>query len=302
MSSLRRDFDWAKIGALRLRARHIAEGVYAGSHRSVRRGAGVEFGGHRPYLPGDDLRWLDRHALMRHGRLLVREFETETDRTLCVLMDASASMGFRSAGAPAQKLTFAALLAAALFRIALVGGDAVVLDWLGGRGAIAMGPLAGRDAFERVASALEEAEPGDRTLLDDAAVDRACARLWRAARRGSIVVLFSDLLDLPPGALERIAGLAGDRRLVVVVRVLDPVEKEFPFEGPIQLRAVEGDAVVETDASSARVEYLENLEAIAQRWRQRLLARGGQLVETTTRDDPFAVVLRIMATVRGDAR
>ncbi|HEX9621093.1 MAG TPA: DUF58 domain-containing protein [Polyangiaceae bacterium] len=302
MSSLQRDFDWARIGALRLRARHIAEGVYAGSHRSVRRGAGIEFGGHRPYLPGDDLRWLDRHALMRHGRLLIREFETETDRTVCVLMDASASMGFQSTGAPAPKLAFAALLAAALFRIALVGGDAVVLDWLGGRNVKGIGPVAGRDAFERVATALEEAEAGERALLDDAAVDRACARLWRAARRGSIILLFSDLLDLPASALERVTGLAGDRRLVVVVRVLDPIEKEFPFEGPIQLRALEGNALIETDASSARAEYLENLEAIAQRWRDRLLVRGGQLVDVTTRDDAFAAVLRIMATVRGDVR
>ena len=46
-------------------------------HRSVRRGAGVEFGGQRPYVPGDDLRFLDRRSLMRHDRLMVREFESQ---------------------------------------------------------------------------------------------------------------------------------------------------------------------------------------------------------------------------------
>src|SRR5262249_30159541 len=67
--------DWGSIAPLRLRARTIAEGVYAGAHRSLRKGAGVEFGGHRPYIPGDDLRWLDRRAVLRHDKLIVREFE-----------------------------------------------------------------------------------------------------------------------------------------------------------------------------------------------------------------------------------
>src|SRR5918911_423069 len=115
--------DWGNITPLRLRARVVAEGVYAGAHRSLRRGPGVEFGGHRPYVPGDDLRWLDRRALLRHDKLIVREFETETDRGLRLVLDASASMGFRSREAPAAKLAYAALLAAALARVALASGD-----------------------------------------------------------------------------------------------------------------------------------------------------------------------------------
>jgi hypothetical protein len=60
---LRTKIDWGSLAPLRLRARVVAEGVYAGAHRSARRGAGVEFGGHRPYVPGDDLRWLDRASI-----------------------------------------------------------------------------------------------------------------------------------------------------------------------------------------------------------------------------------------------
>jgi uncharacterized protein (DUF58 family) len=98
---LRRSWDWGKLAPLRITARHVADGVAAGGHRSRRRGAGVEFGGHREYIPGDDLRWLDRHALMRHGKLLIREFETETDRSVWLLVDATPSMGFRGPQASA---------------------------------------------------------------------------------------------------------------------------------------------------------------------------------------------------------
>src|SRR5512140_3469802 len=124
-SAIRRTLDWGGLAPLRLRSRLVAEGVYAGGHRSARRGAGVEFGGYREYTPGDDLRWLDRRSLMRHDRLLVREFETETDRALRLVVDASASMAYRGSRAPGAKLAWAALVAAALSRIALASGDPV---------------------------------------------------------------------------------------------------------------------------------------------------------------------------------
>lgn len=42
-TELRTKVDWGSLAPLRLRARLVAEGVYAGSHRSARRGSGVEF-------------------------------------------------------------------------------------------------------------------------------------------------------------------------------------------------------------------------------------------------------------------
>ena len=112
--------DWGAISPLRLKAALVAEGVYSGMHRSRRRGAGVEFGGQRPYVPGDDLRFLDRRSLMRHDRLMLRQFETETERAVWICVDASASMAYRSPEAPGAKLAYAALLGAALTRVCLL--------------------------------------------------------------------------------------------------------------------------------------------------------------------------------------
>src|SRR5579862_9141908 len=131
-TAIRGALDWGSLAPLRLRSRLVAEGVYAGAHRSARRGAGVEFGGHRAYTPGDDLRWLDRRSLLLHDRLLVRQFETETDRALRLVLDATASMGYRGERAPAAKLAWAAVVAAALARIAIAAGDPVGLTFIGG--------------------------------------------------------------------------------------------------------------------------------------------------------------------------
>src|SRR5271170_432090 len=231
-TSIRSSLDWGSLAPLRLRSRLVAEGVYAGGHRSARRGAGVEFGGHRPYTPGDDLRWLDHRSLLLHDRLVVKQFETETDRALRLVVDATASMGYRGAKAPGAKLAWSALVAAALARIAVGSGDPVGLTYFGGgEGTRSLPMSAGREAFERIVGSLEAAEAGGDAYVNAGVLDRALAGVAKAARRGSIVVVLSDLLDLPDVAADRISAVAARGRILVVVQVLDPDEVTLPFDG-----------------------------------------------------------------------
>ena len=301
MSELRHSLDWGKLAPLRLHAKSVADGVYAGGHRSRRRGAGIEFGGQRSYVPGDDLRFIDRHALLRHGELLVRQFETETDRTLCLLVDASASMSYKSESAPGAKYAYAALMAAALTKIAVGAGDRVSLDWFGGERTVELATAGGREAFERVVGALETAQPSADLRSDLPALERAVARVERRAHRGSMVVVLSDLLDLPDGAQPALSALGTRGKTLVVARVLDPFEVTFPFTGPLHLRALEGDVKVETDAAAARPRYLAALEAQAVSWSSLLLSRGGSLVRLDTSNDPVQAVRSLLDAVAGRA-
>jgi uncharacterized protein (DUF58 family) len=293
--------DWGKLAPLRLYARTVADGVYAGAHRSLRRGSGIEFGGHRAYLPGDDLRWLDRHALMRHDRLLVREFETETDRALRLVIDASASMGYRSPGAPAAKLAYAAMIGAALGRVATASGDPVGLDWLAGERTTSLPARSGREAFERLVGALESVAARGNLTVESAEVEHTLAHLGQRSGRGAIVVLLSDLLDWPAEALDGFVALGVLRRVLVVVQILDPAELDFPFEGPVRLWATEGQTEVETEASASRLGYLQALEEIRLRWHSRLLTRGGGLVRASTAGDPVTVIRAVLDTAAGRA-
>jgi uncharacterized protein (DUF58 family) len=295
---IRHQIDWGELAPLQLRARQVAEGVYAGMHRSARRGAGVEFGGYREYVPGDDLRWLDRRSLLRHERLVVRQFETETDRALCLLVDASASMGFRGPSAPGAKLAFAALVAAALARIALSSGDPVSLSFFGGDRAAPIPRSAGRDQFERIVAGLETVQPGGDALADAGMLDRALQSLSRATRRGAIVVVLSDLLDLPSDAVDRISALASGGRVLAVVQTLDPAEAAFPFVGTVRLRAMEGGAVVETDAETTRDRYLAALAALTRTWEDTVMVRGGRFLRASSKDDPVHVVRAIAQSIR----
>jgi len=288
---------WGALAPLRLRARAVAEGVYAGTHRSFRKGAGIEFGGQRPYVPGDDLRFFDRRALLRHDKLMVREFETETDRALWLCLDASASMSFHGDRAPGAKLAYAGLLASALARIAVASGDPVGLAWIGGVGVHGLPPMAGREAFDRVVGCIEGAGAAGDGASGELAFERALGPTVRRARRGSVIVLFSDLIDLPARALSTFASLGTNGRIVVAVRVLDPDERDLGFHGTVRLRALEGAAVVEADADLVRDVYEQRLAAIGAAWSREVEARGGRMIDVTTTDDATEVVRKILSAV-----
>jgi uncharacterized protein (DUF58 family) len=290
--------DWGAISPLRLRAQLVAEGVWAGAHQSKRRGAGVEFGGQRPYVPGDDLRFLDLRSLLRHDRLMVRQFETETERSLWLLVDASASMAYKSPGAPGAKLAYAALVGAALARVAVAGNDPIGLGWLGGPAGLHGVPAGfGQPAWERVVSRLERAAAAGDLSEDRGAVERAAHLCARQSGRGGIVVLLSDLLDLPEAAPKSIAALGTGKRALVVVQVLDARERELDFRGKVRLRAIEGEKLVVTDADAVRQAYKERLADHTALFRREVAAEGGRLCEASTSDDPVRVVREVLQAI-----
>ena len=289
--------EWGALAPLRLLARTVAEGVYAGPYRSVRKGSGVEFGGQRAYVPGDDLRFIDRRALLRHDRLMVREFETETDRAVWLCVDATASMAYRGDGSPGAKYAYAALLAAALARVALATGDPVGLGFVGGDGVRPLSASAGRESFDRIVSALEVARASGDASADPATVERAVAPIARKARRGAVIVFLSDLIDLPARARPDLLPLGTAGRTLVVVQVLDPAEAELPFSGSVRLRALEGDVVVEADVDEVRAAYKQRLDDLTKSWTKDVEGRGGRLVRAVTSDDPTSVTRAIVRAI-----
>ena len=88
---------------LGLFAAGVVDGYMAGDHRSPLRGFSIEFTEHREYVPGDDPRRLDWKVLGRTDRLMLKQYEQETNVVCHVLLDGSASMAYRSADGPPAK-------------------------------------------------------------------------------------------------------------------------------------------------------------------------------------------------------
>src|SRR3954447_5451591 len=115
----------ARLLALPLHARQAMLGNVSGKHRSPIRGSSLEFAQYRKYVPGDDTRRLDWRTWGRSDRFYIKEFEADTNLRLCLLIDASGSMGFGPAGA--TRLDYARKLAGTLAYLAAKQGDAVGL-------------------------------------------------------------------------------------------------------------------------------------------------------------------------------
>ncbi len=96
---------------LELLARQVVEGFINGLHRSPFHGFSVEFAEHRPYNPGESVRYLDWKLYGRTDRLFVKRFQEETNLRCRLVLDVSGSM-YTGEGYP--KARFSMLAAAAI--------------------------------------------------------------------------------------------------------------------------------------------------------------------------------------------
>jgi len=111
----------AKMDRLDLLARFVVEGYLAGTHRSPYRGFAVEFAEHREYVPGDETKHIDWRVYGRTHRYYVKQYQTETNFTCHLLLDASESM--RYAHDSLTKLHYAKCMAACLSYLILAQQD-----------------------------------------------------------------------------------------------------------------------------------------------------------------------------------
>src|SRR5688572_20755316 len=283
---------------LRVRARRLAAGALGGGHRAERKGSGIEFAGHRPYTPGDDLRHLDRHALLRHGRYMIREFIAETQRPRICVVDATASMAYRGGDASGRtdlslpsKLELGLVLALALIFAAHKRGDPVGLAILGRAERTYYPPRRGAEHLERLTSELEriETEAAAGTSSEPNAAHVLAETAARAPRSAEVIVI-SDFLDMDDENLPSLLRLCTQGREVVALGLLDPSELEFPFRGKLVLRDPESGVEIETEAERVQAEYLEKLAAHQANLDTALAARGAAYVVRSTSVPPADIL------------
>jgi uncharacterized protein (DUF58 family) len=210
-----------RAGGLLLTARTLAEGVYQGRHRTPDRGASTEFYDYRPYVPGDPTHLVDWRLWGRTDRFYIRRFRQDSQLTVMLILDGSASMRYSGseqggrrkseAGSAARpsKLRRARELAAALAYLAVRQGDRVGLIVTAHEKSEQrlVSPGAGFPALHGVVATLEavgdskagarakksESEPAEH-LPNLAAGLRLCAA---AHRQRSLIVTIGDALDEP---------------------------------------------------------------------------------------------------------
>jgi uncharacterized protein (DUF58 family) len=286
----------AALGRVEIIARWVVDGFMTGLHRSPRKGFSVEFAEYRPYLPGDDLRHVDWKIAARADRLVVKQFEEETNLRATVVLDVSRSMAWSGAqlgsggrvrdAARLTKLAYAEIVAASLSLVLLRQRDAVGLVRFDDRVRTAIPPRARQAQWRRLVAALDDPGAG-RASSAPAALEQA-ARLLD--RRG-MVVLISDLLMEVDDTVRALRGLRAAGHDVTVLHVLDPDERDLPVQGELLFADPESDLEVPATVADVRAAYRETVIEVIDEWRTRLGAAGVGY-EVVSTDAPFGVPLR----------
>ena len=262
----------ARLGSLPVKARVIVESALSGQHRARLHGSSVEFAEHKEYSPGDELRHIDWKALAKLDRYYVKQFEQESQLTVYLVLDASASMAFAGGGLP--KLEYAGLVLAALAYLTITQQDKVGLVTCGDRAIETHVPPRGRtthlhDLLSVLDGVMAKGGAGDEGPADAL---RRIAELAR--RRRALIVLASDLFDGSDETLNVLAQLRAQHHDVSVVHVLDPHERTFPYDGLTQFESLETAHKMLVNPAAIRRDYLEKMEAFLGRCKGALASAG----------------------------
>jgi len=264
-----------KIRSLQLRAKAVADGFQSGIHRSPYHGFSAEFSEYRQYSPGDDPRYLDWRLFARSDRFFIKKFEDETNRRCYLLVDLSKSMHYTSGEytkaeyARTLAATFAYFLANQRDSVGLLLFAEDILDY--------HDALCRPGHMGRLIAALDRRTGGGHTDLQ-----KPLSQIARTVHRRGLVVLISDMLADVDSLQDNLSYLRSRGHDVLVLRVLDPAEVDYPFEEANMVRDLETGRGIYVEPRQARQAYKENFQQHEARIREACQKLGVEYVVMLT--------------------
>lgn len=267
-------------------SRHIAEGMWLGIQRSLRRGAGLEFQQYRSYEPGDSIRHIDWKLFARSDRYYVREAERESQMHLCIALDTSASMAQPSFSYPElSKLQYAKCWIASLCWLLHRQGDRFSLLALSDTGIRYLAEGRGEGHHRHMALELEQLQAGGHWP------GKEQPQLWKHFEQPCQVVLVSDFFERSGEISAFAARLHAAGRPCLPLQLLVEAEKTFPFDGALKIRDPESPHIIQLSARQQRADYLRTFDTAQKRLGAHFAAQECPLTSVVI-EDPLEQSLR----------
>ena len=273
----------SRLASIELVARTVVDGFLTGLHRSPFFGFSLEFAEYRPYVQGDDPRFIDWNVFSRTDRTYVKRYLGETNTHLMIVFDASASMGYRSTGV--SKMEYARFLAASLAYLSLGQNDAVGLIVFDEKIRDFRKPSTRPGQLQALLHILENAEPATGTNLE-----LAFEHFRQFLSRRGLVAVISDFYADPETIIRGVRPLVHQGQDLAFFQVLDPAEIEPQLEGAALLEDMETGERMEV-AQEYADEYRRRMKAHIQKMstETRSLGADYRLMDTSK---PLDLALR----------
>ena len=285
-----------RLERMRFTSHRRVDGSYSGRHVSKRLGGAGEFVDYREYTPGDDLRRVDWKAMGRMGRTYLKRFQDETDLNCTILIDNSGSM-LQGAQSPrnhrGSKLEWAQYFSTALSHLIVLQRDSVGLATHEGEKTVYLPPSSALVQRGVLHDSIGELFPRGNTRLAEVLSDLSL----RGRRRGAMTILSDFLVDSMEPVLSNLRKFRIDGWEIVVLHLMDPMEKRLPSGNAYRFVGLEFDGSVNCMVSQVRKDYEDRFQSHLDRTRTSLLGVGCEyhLISTAT---SYLDVLRSFLIVR----
>jgi len=198
-------------------AERVAAIVAQGVHGRRRAGQGETFWQYRNYQSSDSAHHIDWRRSARSDQVYVRENEWEAANTVYIWRDGTSGMDWQSQNLLPTKQDRASVLAIACATLLMRAGERCAVLGESER------PRSGRLGLERIARRLALSSGARQNLQTEIP---AHARL----------IILSDFLEGAEVWRDRLARLSGRPAKGVLVQMIDPAERDFPYKGRVQMR------------------------------------------------------------------
>ena len=261
-----------KVRKIEIKSRGLSHDIFAGYYHSAFKGRGMAFSEVREYQPGDDIRSIDWNVTARFNHPYVKIFEEERELTVVLLIDASGSRDFGTAGMLKKNLMTE--IAAVLSFSAIQNNDKIGVIFFSDTVEKFIPPKKGRKHILHIIRELIEFVPeSSKTNLCE-----PLRFLTNAIKKRSTVFLISDFLH--PGissvtsareddglqkvpdklngsrkvsGLEETIKIAARKHDLVAIRIYDKMETELPPAGMLRVMDAETGEMRWVDSLSGRV-------------------------------------------------
>jgi uncharacterized protein (DUF58 family) len=243
-----------------------------GQQRSKQKGLGSEFFGMRKYVFGDQFRLIDWKASARSQQLIVKEYETERDVTVMIILDSSNSM----AGGAIENTKFEYTIRACMLltRVALTRRDNVgVFTFSDRKNFNFLKPGSGDDHFYQVLDFVARIKPQGKNRMVEA-MDFLCRRF----QKRSLIFIISDLEGNVKEILQAVKKLVPFNHTVIIIN---------PFSPWFEIHEVDLSSTDKALAEAISEEMMEHIVLLKQEFRN----LGINLI-TVGPDDIMANVLQ----------
>jgi uncharacterized protein (DUF58 family) len=261
---------------------------YIGERFSQATGRGLIFKDHTIYTPGEDFRSIDWRVFGRTDKLYIKRYEEERNLVVHVVLDFSASMNF---GTVMTKAEYSSMIGIGFAYLAMKNNERFVLSTFSDSLEF-FKPKRGRAQLASMVEFLNTKKPKGLTKLD-----QSLAGYKKLINTKSYVVIVSDFLY----PIEDIRGALSHfkNHKVVMIQVLDKLERNLDIEGDFKLRDLETNEVLRTYINPfARRQYSGMLDDHIEKVQQACNESGAKFFSANTGMSVFDVFFELLGRKR----